>query len=225
MAKSRNLLSTQNNKTRKGEHRGFLTGILHLSPFTKGGKSICPNATPGCIFGCLDTAGRGKMNSVQRGRLRKTRLFHSCREQFVNQLDFDIRALERKAERMKLKPAIRLNGTSDIDWENIIDMSKYDVQFYDYTKRAKRMADYLGGKLPKNYSLTFSRSETNQAISESFLDVGGRVAVVFDVVPKKWLGYNVTDGDVDDLVFQREGLIGLRAKGKARQDQTGFVVR
>ena len=50
---------------------------------------------------------------------------------------------------------------------------------------------------------------------------------MFDVVPTEWLGLKVIDGDEHDLRFiDPVGVIvGLKAKGKAKKDQTGFVVR
>ena len=52
--------------------------------------------------------------------------------------------------------AIRLNGTSDLDFTDII-ASMPNVQFYDYTKVYSRV---LKNKLP-NYDLTFSGSANN----------------------------------------------------------------
>jgi hypothetical protein len=54
------------------------------------------------------------------------------------------------------------------------------------------------------------------------------VAVVFDKkpFPKMFLGRKVYDGDENDLRFKtaRKGvIIGLKAKGRAKKDSTGFV--
>lgn len=58
-------------KTVKGESFGFLTGILYLSPLSLGGfGNLCPFASPGCSADCLNSAGRGAFNSVQKARNR-----------------------------------------------------------------------------------------------------------------------------------------------------------
>jgi hypothetical protein len=50
--------------------------------------------------------------------------------------------------------------------------------------------------------------------------------VVFKKLPKKYLGRKVIDGDETDLRFldPKNSIVGLIAKGKARYDQSGFVV-
>lgn len=254
-------------KTVKGEKRGYLTGILYLAPWTLSGRNLCPNASPGCIATCLYTAGRGGLDNVQAGRLRKAHMFLRERSEFMRLLVRDIQCLTREAGRKGFAPVVRLNGTSDIPWENVTvdsDLTGHvrnvmaafpEVTFYDYTKSARRMASMLHGKVnmvesldwPANYHLTFSRSECNEQDTLAVLAFGGNVAVVFDTpkgqsLPTRWQDYEVIDGDTSDLrfldyspVFQAQpwprgarayGLvIGLRAKGKARKDTSGFVVQ
>jgi hypothetical protein len=52
------------------------------------------------------------------------------------------------------------------------------------------------------------------------------VAVVFDRLPETFLGRKVIDGTLTDLRFLDEQgvVVGLEAKGKAKTDQSGFVV-
>ena len=96
--------------------------------------------------------------------------------------------------------------------------------FYDYTKlisKIKRYKDHV------NYFLTFSRSEENESTAKSVLALGGNVAAVFrDELPKYWNGYKVIDGDSSDLmmVYNKNIVLGLRAKGEAKTDKTGFVI-
>jgi len=126
-------------------------------------------------------------------------------------------------------PTVRLDGTSDVGWERhgVIQAFK-GVQFYDYTKNYVRMLAFIGGKLPSNYSLTFSRSETNEAQCLEVLKRGGNVAVVFrgKVLPTHWNGFKVINGDENDLRFldPKGVVVGLTAKGKAKSDTSGFVV-
>ena len=103
----------------------------------------------------------------------------------------------------------------------------FDVQFYDYTKIVKRAyAD-----LPPNYHLTLSYSEADEEYAEEVLmavaDTGVNAAVVFrDRLPDTFKGFRVIDGDKDDLRFldPKGVVVGLKAKGKAKQDKSGFVI-
>ena len=220
--------------------KGFKTAILHLSPYKLSGKNFCANASPGCIDGCLNVAGHGRFDSVQNARLNKSHFFIRDKFGFMKQLSKEIEAFERHCEKRKLKPAIRLNGTSDIPWENIkiqdpektwsplinIFQRFSNVQFYDYTKSKKRA---LSETLPKNYDLTFSRSEITP--DEDFFPIlkgGKNIAVVFkDSIPERFMNYPVINGDNTDLRFldPKGFIIGLSAKGKAKKDKSGFVIQ
>jgi hypothetical protein len=58
------------------------------------------------------------------------------------------------------------------------------------------------------------------------LKAGGNVAAVFKTIPKTWKGFPVVDGDETDLRFLdgKNVIVGLKAKGKAKKDTSGFVV-
>lgn len=202
-----------------------MTAIMHLAPHTQSGFNVCAYASKGCSKACLYFQGRGRMDNVQNARLRKTKAFFKNRVDFMQWLSKDIEAVVRKAERENMTPCIRLNGTSDIPWERVpfeghanIMEAYPDVQFYDYTKRPDRQQ--LG-----NYHLTFSLAEDNDERAKKMLKKGINVAVVFKEVPKSFWGYPVYDGDDTDLRFtDPEGhIIGLKAKGSAKNDTTGFV--
>lgn len=229
------LLSTANPKTQKGVKLGYLTFVLHLAPATVSGYETCPKRTAGCTAACLNTAGRGGMfkkgmttNSVQEARKRKTRLFFEDRQEFMRLLAADIRQAVKYAQRRGLTPVFRLNATSDLAWEkytveddkNVFELFP-DVQFYDYTK-------ILGRKVSKykNYHLTFSAADGNDADVARAVAAGMNVAVVFDQLPLTWLGLPVFSADETDLRFlDPVGIAGLKAKGRARKDTTGFVIR
>jgi hypothetical protein len=225
------LLSTKNYKTSKGEKLGILTGVMYLAPAKISGFEVCPRRSVGCTDACLYTAGMGAFSNVQQARIAKTIAFFEKREEFMSQLRKDIKALVRKAEKANMIPAVRLNGTSDIEWTRFGLMEEFpDVQFYDYTKVFGRLEKE---KIPTNYHITFSKNESNAVECVSALKLGVNVAVVFatkkdDKLPETWNGYPVYDGDDTDVRFQdpKGGyVIGLRAKGKAKKDMTDFVVR
>jgi hypothetical protein len=222
-----------NAKTKKGQAKGYLTGILYLAPSTESGViNTCGYASAGCRAACLFTAGRGAFQNVRKARVDKTLLFHSAKADFMDQLVKDIQGLKKKAERLGMKPCVRLNGTSDISWEsvpagkasNIFELFP-DVPFYDYTKNIKKVIKLKEKPLP-NYSLTFSRSESNKAHAELALSLGVNVATVFKNVPESFSGHSVIDGDQSDLRFldPKGVIVGLKAKGKAKKDTSGFVL-
>ena len=225
-------------KTIKGQAHGYLTGILYLSPANLSGVQLCPLASlAGCEIACLNSAGRGAFNNVQLARLNKTKLFNHDRAVFMQHLIFSIQKVVNKATKLGLSPVIRLNGTSDIQFEkiplthngveykNIFEVFP-GVQFYDYTKIPTR------SNIPSNYDLTFSISgvESFKPIIAKALKNNNlmRYAVVFshrDRIPTTWGNMPVIDGDNSDLRFldRANNVVALYAKGKAKKDTSGFV--
>lgn len=237
--KSDNLLSISSDaKTVKGLKYGFLTGILYLAPYkTISIYNTCSMAEiAGCNIACLYTAGRGIYNSVQNGRINKTNWYYQDRQGFMLQLIKNIFSLIKKANKLGLTALIRLNGTSDIKWENvdfiyndkhytnIMELFPY-IQFYDYTKIINR------DNLPVNYDLTFSYSGKPEFIKyvNKAIENKMRVAVVFkdkNNIPNEFMGLSVVNGDNSDIrhLDNQNVIVALYAKGKAKSDNTGFVV-
>jgi hypothetical protein len=230
------LVSAANPKIQKGTKLGYLSFILHLAPSTLSGKNTCPKATPGCIAACLNTAGRGGMfragentNIIQKARIRKTIYFFEDREQFMFDLVKDIRKGIKMAAKLNLTPVFRLNGTSDISWEkyeaeggmNIFELFP-EVQFYDYTKVLGRKVTGIA-----NYFLVFSKADGNDLDVARAMAAGMNIAAVFDKVPGEYMGVEVINADETDLRFRdKPGVVaGLKAKGRAKKDYTGFVIR
>jgi hypothetical protein len=230
-----NLLSTGNPKLLKGEKKGYMSFILHLAPANLSGYETCPKRTAGCTAACLNTAGRGGMfkkgettNVIQQARIRKTKLFYENRTEFMSKLLKDITLAIKQAEKKGLIPCFRLNGTSDIAWEkyeilegrNIFQMFP-EVQFYDYTKMRNRKVAHL-----KNYHLTFSKADGNDMDTRLAASAGMNVAAVFRSLPETYFGRPVINGDETDLRFldKKNVIVGLKAKGRAKKDTTGFVV-
>ena len=230
----KNLLSKGNTNTKTAKNN-IKTFILYLAPHnlnTKG-VTLCKDASKGCIASCLYSAGRGKFSNVQNSRINKANYFVTDKKAFLKQLLFEIKREIKKASDKNEKIAFRLNGTSDIDFLYLldkhfdfnVDLLHYDkVFFYDYTKsfaRAKRYRNY------RNYTLTFSKSETNQQQVDNALKLGINVAAVFsDSLPKIYKSIKVVDGDKSDLemIKHKNVILGLKAKGDAKKDTTGFVI-
>ena len=215
-------------KMAKGERFGYKTAILHLAPYKLSGRNVCPKASAACAAACLNTSGRGQMNSVQDARVNKTNAFWQDRLKFLKDLDLEIKQLSKRADQAGFKFAVRLNGTSDLPWhrymlngKNLMQLNP-DVQFYDYTK----VFNYLDHGI-KNYYVVYSHSGANNSECSRALRKGVNVAYVFkDKLPKKFKGRKVIDGDKHDLRFKEKqsgAIIGLRAKGLAKKQDSNFV--
>jgi hypothetical protein len=181
-------------------------------------------------------------DSVQQGRIDKAEYFLNDRKSFMDYRANEIAKVKAKHEKKGEKIVIRLNGTTDIPFENIkfengenIFEKFADIQFYDYTKSPKRMENFVNGYLPSNYHLTFSRSETNDHETDIVLSYGGNVAMVFDKVPETYKGYTVINGDESDLRFldDRNVIVGLKYKSNTGKDgkdnnvvarESGFII-
>jgi len=237
-----------NPKLAKGLKRGVLSFPLHLAPADLSGHEVCPMRSPGCSAACLNTAGRGGMSGsgpiIQAARVRRTQWYFANRDAFMAALAVEIQRAERQAARKNLDCAVRLNATSDIAWHrvpvlgfaNIMELFP-NVQFYDYTKVAKRITRET---LPRNYHLTFSLSENNAAAARDVLAHGGNVTIVFRTHAMIELAISrgeimiggvlirapIIDGDETDLRYldPAGSIVALKAKGKAKQDKSGFVI-
>lgn len=246
MKRRPNLLTTGNPKTMRGVEKGWYTAVLHLAPHTLASiRSVCPNSTPGCREGCLNLAGRGGIfargsvdNAIQACRRARTEWYWKDRAGFLERLEAEIRNHVRRSWCAGLRPAVRLNGTSDIAWEReapelfelfggAVEPGGMGVQFYDYTKRLARLPSRGAKRLPPNYHLTYSRSEfTEGRVILALIREGYNVAVPYHTVPSTDSGLTVVDGDASDLRFLDPCgvIVGLKAKGPARRDRSGFVL-
>ena len=197
--------------------------IMYLAPSDESGHDVCPNESAGCRAACLYTAGRGRFTATKTARLNRTLHYISNRVDFIYRLTTEVVKLTRKYSKL----AIRLNGTSDLNWMPFLRKmhQQYpNIVWYDYTKNPKFA---LAAKEMPYYHVTFSRSEDNEEDCKKMLANGINVAVVFrKELPEYYLGHKVIDGDVSDTRFLDETgmIIGLIAKGKAKKDKSGFVV-
>jgi hypothetical protein len=232
MTKTNKMFTESNPKLEKGLDLGYLSFGLHFAPHTISGYQVCASASAGCAEACLYSSGHGKFTRTQEARIAKTVRFFEDRVRFLADMVKNVEAAVRRADKLQLLPAFRLNLTSDVRWEtvevkgtqNIMDMFN-GVQFYDYTKHTNRR------DLPSNYHLTFSRSESNDDKVEQMFAQGYNVAIVFDTpknkpLPTEYKGRPVIDGRTHDLRFlDPQGVwVGLSALGEAKKDDSGFVI-
>jgi hypothetical protein len=205
------------------------TLILYLAPFTQNSKGInlCPKATAGCAAACLFTAGRGAFSNVAQSRINRTEYYLHDRKAFLAQLAKEVNSQAKKVPTL----AVRLNGTSDIKLVEMLTLTHDiapNVVFYDYTKIPSKAGNRKTTQ-GHDYIVTYSFNEGKDAIPNALevLNRGGNVAVVFrKELPDTFLGYPVIDGDQSDIMmlYNRGVILGLKAKGKAKKDTTGFVI-
>ena len=109
----RNLLSV-NPKTEKSDVQTY---ILHLAPAETSGFNVCPGSG-NCAKICLHFAGNPVyMTAKQSARIRRTEAYFSDSKRYMRLI---ICSILDKINKHKGEPlAIRLNGTSDVAYENI----------------------------------------------------------------------------------------------------------
>lgn len=145
----------------KGEKLNFDTLVLYLSASKNAGVDLCKFASTGCRLACLVASGHALIeanagkNTIAISRIVKTWLTVYRRDIAETVLCAEIEAAKKRAEKRGRKFAVRINGTSDLCFADVINAFP-TVQFYDYTKDPGRVA------LP-NYHLTFSYADASKA--------------------------------------------------------------
>jgi hypothetical protein len=206
--------------------------ILYLAPAIQNnfGINICPKASIGCTKACLFTAGRGKFNNVISARIQKTDFMLFDPAKFYKKLAAEIMYHSTLAFDKKI--AFRLNGTSDVNhYKQLKRYANFDINelpnnviFYEYTKNLG-MANSIKRQYPR-VNITFSKSESNWAECLRALRLGFNVAAVFNKLPTHYAGFPVINGDLsDERFYDPKGVIvGLKAKGEAKKDNSGFLI-
>jgi len=220
------LLDTNGGNTKLKKTSGSMAiyRVAGLSLFPS--DILCPaRHIAGCAKSCLESAGRGRMRNVIDGRQKKAQWFKNDQAGFLDQLRRELANFEKTCKKQGVKPAVRLNVLSDVQWERLgIPQEFPGVLFYDYSKLAHRL-----GKTPENYRLMFSYSgmPKYQKHVKKALETDVPMSVVFrGPMPSTFMGRPVIDGDESDLfnLFAGPVVVGLRAKGKAKTDDSAFIV-
>ena len=230
---TRLMFKSGNPKTDKNQSVEGLENIvvlhLNLAPADLSGYNVCPMASQGCKSACLHTAGNPVFQAQKdKGRINRARFYMQDRDKFMTQLTRELVNFVKWCDKNKKIGVVRLNTTSDISWENYNLFEKFPMlQFYDYTKIQKRALKFARGEYPPNYHLTYSLNEDNYDRAVEVLNEGGNIAVVFRKdLPDTFMGKKVVNGDLHDLrlLDPKNVVVGLKAKGKAKTDYSGFVM-
>jgi len=202
------------------------TYAIYLAPAKQSGYNVCSHSTPECRLGCLNTSGRAGMEltagktKTANCRNAKTHLFYEQPEFFMAWLIAEIKYYQKRAERKGFFFSVRINATSDIDWQNVKVNSQTifelfpEVSFYDYTKNPAKFVNKAD-----NYHLTFSYTGRNWDLCKVLLSQGYNIAMVFKAkneidLPKYFDNYPVINGDLTDFrIDDAKGIIvGLKWK-------------
>jgi len=230
---TRLMFKSGNPKTDKNQSVEGLENIvvlhLNLAPADLSGYNVCPMASQGCKSACLHTAGNPVFQAQKdKGRINRARFYMQDRDKFISRIDRELVNFVKWCDKNKKIGVVRLNTTSDISWENYNLFEKFPMlQFYDYTKIQKRALKFARGEYPPNYHLTYSLNEDNYDRAVEVLNEGGNIAVVFRKdLPDTFMGKKVVNGDLHDLRYldPKNVVVGLKAKGKAKTDYSGFVM-
>ena len=213
------LLDTSGNNTKlRKNNKDIKIRVAGLSLYPIDTR-ICPyQDIAQCKAPCLSDSGFAKVyKSVNNSRKAKTDFYLNDKENFIIQLKNELYNFEKLCKKQQVTPYIRLNVISDIQWElkanGSIPQTFPGIQFYDYTKIAKRL-----GKTPDNYELMFSYSNApgyQQSVKKA-LKTDVPISVVFfgNMMPSHFMGKEVIDGDSSDIVnlSYKNKIVGLKYK-------------
>ena len=216
------LLTTNQAKMLKSIKYKHESAVLHLSARTKlsAGNYTCLLAeSKQCFPSCIEMTGHGRLTGAQRARLERTELFRDNRDLFMAMLHVEIKRFILRCEKNGSIPTIRLNGTSDLPWEDYNVIQQYpNVQFIDYTKAYSRMFK----QLPSNYHLTYSINNLTpkNGVKEIYENTRFNCCQIgaFKEIPKQitYDGYTlpIVSGDDSDLrhLDPRGSIVWLKLK-------------
>ena len=208
-------------KTVKGLKLNIFTGVLYLASHTMvASKTICPNAIRnGCHVDCLVSSGMLGMRTQQLAMISRTLYYINFKEDFLVMLRAELnKGFNKYGENF----AVRLNGTSDINWQSIVNEFPH-ITFYDYSK----LRNMILRNTNKNHHYTFSGSMFSQYSRKELrlaIDAGLNVALAFNTkeskkdtlkIPKKLFNKTLVNFDETDVRFKdKAGSIGyLKRKG------------
>tara|TARA_R110000824_G_scaffold249997_1_gene438814 strand:- start:84 stop:986 length:903 start_codon:yes stop_codon:yes gene_type:complete len=213
-------------KTIKGIKENYNTLILYLSASKNAGKDLCSFATTGCRMACLEDSGQAaldihkKIPTVKPSRIKKSWICIYRPDIAEKVLQHEIDSGFRKSKLQGRKFSVRLNGTSDLNWYNLINQNPF-VKFYDYTKNPNRTQT-------PNYHITFSYSSMQSTRIEHYKSAiakGINIAIPvvrkdFDAAIKLEKCFSMDDTDLRFL-DKGKGSFGILKAKKTKGEQIG----
>jgi hypothetical protein len=113
------LLTLHNQKLLKSQDYNYISVGLHLLPYNLADSNynLCTHSTKSCRESCLNFSGKGGLTKVQESRKKKTLYYLHDRISFLNHLSAEIYYYKTVAQFSNKNLSIRLNLTSDVDWQ------------------------------------------------------------------------------------------------------------
>ena len=234
--RTRKLITKANAKFEKADDDGsaYTQVGVTMSPAWESGVNMCAFASNGCAMSCLKTTARQTWPAALQARILRTHLFMFHRDVYLEYVERDLASERKAAHKRGERLVVRADTLSDTNVEIIYRNLMLECdQWMDYTKNPHRYAKFLAGKMPANYHLTFSRSETNERQAFDFVRDGGTATLVVRdaraleyFVTHGYAGLPCVTGELNDRRWEdpKGHWVLLVAKGKAKTERTGFVV-
>jgi hypothetical protein len=210
-------------KVEKGADK-FDTYVMYLQPADKVAvETLCSFAVlAGCKKPCLISSGQLGMSVGQDAATKRTVLMILRPLDFSSTLLSEIDKAERKALKTGIPALFRLNGTSDVDFTDII-IQRPDSMFYDYTKILSRVRK----NSLSNYDLTFSGSmysTQSKAALRKAVSAKYRIAVAYNTKGLAddglQLRHDLKSFDTTDLRHLDGNVVGtLTRKGSNKRER------
>lgn len=222
----------------KGKKENFDTLVLYLSASKNAGIDICKSACAQCRALCLVASGRAEMESGRDPSKRKIAIARVIKTWLVvfnplvakKLIQSEIEKESKRSARIGNQFAIRLNGTSDLDFSEIIRANP-EKTFYDYTKRNLDSIERF-----ENYSLTYSYANFSSARIKQYKEAHKRGINIAVAISKADFQEaidshsNAFNADSSDLRFRDKtksgyALLSVKGKkGKGAETENGFVL-
>ena len=213
-------------KLEKGSDK-YDSYVMYLQPADKVAmQTICAFAAKaGCKEPCLIDSGQLGMTTGQNAATKRTILMLLRPDYFKKQVLAEIDKAERRAAKPGQLPALfRLNGTSDLDFSDIIKQRPASM-FYDYSKILSRVRK----NTIANYDITFSGSmfsmQSRSALQKAAA-AGHRIAMAFNtkLIPSDSLTIpdNLADFDKTDLRHLDGPVIGALTRKGSNKKQRAY---
>jgi len=213
-------------KLEKGSDK-YDSYVMYLQPADKVAmQTICAFAAKaGCKEPCLIDSGQLGMTTGQNAATKRTILMLLRPDYFKKQVLAEIDKAERRAAKPGQLPALfRLNGTSDLDFSDIIKQRPASM-FYDYSKILSRVRK----NTIANYDITFSGSmfsmQSRSALQKAAA-AGHRIAMAFNTKliasDSLTIPDNLADFDKTDLRHLDGPVIGALTRKGSNKKQRAY---
>ena len=216
-------------KVEKGADK-YDTYVMYLQPADKvATETLCSFADlAGCKSPCLISSGQLGMSVGQNAATKRTVLMILRPLDFSSTLLSEIDKAERKALKTGIPALFRLNGTSDIDFSDIM-VQRPESMFYDYTKILSRVRK----QTLNNYDLTFSGSmysPQSKAALRKAVAAKYRIAVAYNTKGLADDGLQISHSlksfDTTDLRHLDDNVVGtLTRKGSNKKERASDNLR